>query len=154
MWDDLRDEFMRSTHTRPDGGAPQVDAMEVFPNSYKSFKISQKRLGVSFELESERRQNGILELRSTDFDDGIQFCRFATQHQFERFEGGQEGIDLANEGDLGCRRANVIRRLLIIDIVENRNAVIRALFEPEQFECAIGNDFVDIHIERSPSTTL
>ena len=120
--DDIFDVFVGSADAGADGGAAEVDGSEGLEPACGADEVAGEGFGIRLEFKAQRGQDGILELGAPDFDDVVHAGSRLTQGEFERLQGGQEILDLTMEGDAEGRRADVVRGLLIVDVVERRDA--------------------------------
>lgn len=152
--DDRLDVFVGSADASADGCSAEVDSFEGFEPAGGANEIAGECFGVGLEFETQRSEDGILELRAPDFDDVVHAGPRLPQRELERLQRGQEFLDLAMERNAESRRTDVIRRLLIIDVIERRNARIVPQRFMEHLQSAVRNHLVDIHIEGCSGSPL
>ena len=151
---DVLDVLVRGADACANGGSAQIDGAEGIASACQADEVAGEGFGVGFKFEAECCEDGILELSSTDFDDVFEASACLSKGEFEGFECGHEILDLSGEGESESGRAGVIGGLLIIDVIEWRDACVISQGFAQELKRAVCNDFVDVHVKGGTCAAL
>jgi len=109
---------------------------------------------VTAELLPQRERDGVHYVGSADLDDPVELLALRLQRVAQLGQGGDQKMDdLFDRSDVHRGREGVVRRLSFVDVVVGVNP-LRAERLPHQFEGAVGDYFVAVHIGLRPRTGL
>jgi hypothetical protein len=110
--------------------------------------------GVGAEFLAQGHGDGVLELGAAHFDDGAEFQGFGGAGFFEfcqgveQFPGGEDGAEFHGGG------VDVVGGLGEVDVVVGVQPGVVALGAAEDFQRAVGDDFVGVHVRGRPGAAL
>ena len=111
--------------------------------------------GIAAEFLAKRQRRCILCVGAADLDDMRESLRLGVQGLVEVLERRDKVThDLLGAGNVHGRRISVVRRLAHVDVVVGMYGLLGAHLAAQHLDCAIGNDFVGIHVRLGAGTGL
>ena len=112
--------------------------------------------GKAAELLAESQGGRIGEMGSPDLDDLVPLLGLISEHRMEPLQSGDQlGVNRQRDGDMDRGRERVVRALPHVDMVVGVDRF--GGFEPvapREFDRAVGDDLVGVHVARCPRSGL
>ena len=131
-----------------DGGPPEGHFAQgrlgtLHPSNAK-FDLS----GVSAEFLSKTHRGRVLQMGSADFDNSIELSSLPVESAMEPGQRRQElTMDRFRGSDVNGCGDDIVAGLAEVDVIVWMDE-LAAPDAAEQFSCAVGNDFIGIHVRR------
>lgn len=110
---------------------------------------------VTRELLAEGQGSGILQVGSTNLDDGAELLGLVINSLVESLKGGDQLVgDLENSRNVHDSGESVVRRLGHVDVVVGVNRLLGTKLAAKQLNCTVGNDLVRVHVRLGTGTGL
>jgi hypothetical protein len=110
---------------------------------------------VAGKFLAERQRGRVLQMRAPDLDNVGERRGSARQRRVEARERRNEVARYRfRGGNMHRGRKYIVRGLAAIDFVVRMHEPARPARTPQQFRCAIGEDFVDVHVGLGPGSGL
>ena len=110
--------------------------------------------GVGAEFLAEGHGDGVLELGAAHFDDGAEFGGFGGAGVFEFGQGGEEFAGGEDGAEFDGGGVDVVGGLGEVDVVVGVQAGVVAFGVAEDFQGAVGDDLVGVHVRGGPGAAL
>ena len=98
------------------------------------------------EFLTETDRNGILKLGSAHFDNAVKSLRFFFESNDQSVEAFEKGGYEVDDRHFTCGGDNVVGGLTVVDVIVGMYDLIITLFAAENFDCAVSDNFVRIHV--------
>ncbi len=104
--------------------------------------------GVTGKFLAEADGGGVLQVGAADFEDVVKFLRLGVEGGLQFGQGGNQlALDAFQGGDMDGGGDDVVAGLAAVDVVVRMHQLFAA-FAAEEFDGAVGNDFVGVHVGR------
>ena len=145
-----------AVNTGTDGGAPCGQFADFFDSVVSAFNGQLELTSESAEFLTEGHRGRVGEVGASDFDDVFPLFSLSLEDIAALFESGNEAIfDLDGDGDVNRGREGVVRRLTAVDVIVRVNLLVHVeTIVTGEFESAVRNDFVRVHVRRGARTGL
>src|SRR2546425_13222894 len=140
-------KFRMGVEAGADGGAADGEIVEAVESHGDASTIAVKHIDVAGKFLAERKRRGVLQMGAADLDDVRKFFGFGVERVAEVFYGGEETArSFRGGGDVHGRGKGVVGGLRQVDVVVGMNRFLAAQFAAGNFDGAIGDDFIDVHV--------
>jgi hypothetical protein len=107
-------------------------------------------LRISGKLLSQSQWRGILQMGPSNLDDILEFLCLFIQGSMQLFQARDEMLgDLHDGGNVHDGGKRVVGGLRHVDMVIWMDGILGAELAAQEGDCAVGDDFVDVHVELS-----
>src|SRR6266849_8127799 len=140
-------EFGMGVEAGADGSAANGEIVETVESHGNAAAFAVKHIDVAGKFLAERERRGVLQVGATDFDDVDELLGFGVERVADVFHSGEEAARrFRGGGDVHGRGKRVVGGLRHIDIVIGVNGLLAAHDAAGDFDGAVGNDFVNVHV--------
>src|SRR6266849_6117939 len=140
-------EFGMSVEAGADSGAPDGEIVEAVESNGDASAIAVQKIDVAGKFLAEREWRGVLQMRAADFYDVREFLGFGIERVAESLDGGEETARGFRGGsDVHGGGKGVVGGLRHVHVVVRMDGLLAAHFAAGNFDGAIGDDFVDVHV--------
>ncbi len=102
----------------------------------------------------QRHRNGVLKLGAAHLDDVLEFLGLRLEGHAQHRHGLAQPHDAGIGGELERRRIDVVGALAHVDVFVGWQEMIVALGPAQQFQRAVGDDLVGVHVGRGAGAAL
>src|SRR5216684_5025212 len=142
----LRELGMR-VQTGTDRGAADGEVVKAVERLLQALDVTLQQAGPAAELLAEGERHSVLQVGATDFYYVLEFLRLGRDRVVNALDGGnQRGPHPIRSGDVHCSRERVIGGLRHIDIIVGMDRLLRSQCATRQFDGAVGDYLVDVHV--------
>ena len=103
---------------------------------------------------SESHWYGIFQLGTSHFDDMRKLTSFLPESLYQHFEMLNQFQMSVIESNVDGGGISIVGRLRAVDMIVRRTVLILSALMPHQFQCPVGNHFIDIHVRGSTRASL
>src|SRR2546427_4988106 len=140
-------KFGMSVEAGADGGAANGEVVKAVKSHGDASTIAVKHIDVAGKFLAKSERRGVLQMGAADLDDVRKFLGFGIERVAEIFYGGEEAPrGFRGSGDVHGRGKRVVGGLRHVDVVVGMNGLFAAHDAAGNFDGAIGDDFVDVHV--------
>ncbi len=112
-------------------------------------------MGVARELLAQRQRRRILRVGPANLDDAVEFFDLLLQRAVQLLQPRQQHVPCGHcGGDMHGGGESVVRRLAHVAVIVRVHRVFRADGTTHQFDRAIGNDLISVHVRLGAGTGL
>ena len=129
-----------------DGGGAQIDLMQQSGGFDQTRLVFAQHHHERAELLAERHRYRILQLRAPDLDEAGKFLRLAVEGVLQNAHRGGQVVTRFDQAHIHRGRISIVGRLAEIDVIVRVKPGILALFVPKQFQRAVGDDLIGVHV--------
>src|SRR5207245_7014373 len=130
-----------------DSSAADGEIVEAVQSYGDAAAITVKHIHVAGEFLAESERRGVLQMGAADFYDVRELFGFGVQRVAKVFyRGKQAARRFRGGGDVHGGGKRIIGGLRHVDVVVGMNGLFAAHFAAGNFDGAIRDDFVDIHV--------
>ena len=141
-------------HGRTDGGAAEVDALQVFLSFADHLDFVIDREAPAVEFLAERHRNSVLQVGTAHLQNTLEFFGLLVEGADQVFNGLQEHVAAQQQSKVKSRRVGVVRGLTEVGVVVGAHALAVALHRAELFAGEVADDFVAVHVRGGTGTAL
>ena len=106
------------------------------------------------ELLAETNRHGVLKLRAAHLDDGVELIGLLEQCLFEALQLNLRAAEQRESRHFAAGREHVVGRLAEVHMVIRVHNAVIALGAAENFDGAVCDDLIGIHVERGTGAAL
>ena len=139
---------------RADGRGAHVDLADQRLRLAQPVNVLGDGVAERGELLAERHRNGVLQLRSAHFHQLPELLPFGEERRDELAHYLAQSVDAGVQRELHRRGVDVVGALRPVDVVVGVAVIVVPTRMAEQFERAIGDDLVGVHVGRRARTAL
>ena len=140
--------------TGTDCGSAHVEGANLFLRGIKALNIAADGARISVELLAETNRHGVLKLGAAHLNDGVELLGLFAQCLLEAL---QLNLRLAEQGKcchLSAGRKHVVGGLTEVHVVVRVHEAVVALHAAQDFDGAVCDDLVCVHVERGTCAAL
>ena len=142
-----RDVLRLGVEARAGGRAAHVDDMDAFTRLLDAADAAADSGRIRAHFLAERDGHGILQVRAAHLEDIFELDGLLVELISKARQRGDELLRLAVDADLDARRERVVRRLRHVRVVVRGDEVVAAFRLAEEFERAVREHFVHVHVD-------
>src|SRR5579864_992097 len=132
---------------RADGGAADSEIVEAVERNGNAATVTVEQTDPAGKFLAEGERCGVLQMRAADFYDIGELFSFGVERIAEFFDGGEKAArGFGGGGDVHGGGKGVVGGLRHIYVVIGMNRLLAAHYAAGNFDGAIGDDFVDVHV--------
>ena len=105
-------------------------------------------------LLAKSHGNSILKLRTPHGQNVAEFFSLCIKSCCEIFDSNAQPLDFTVQSQTERRWIGIVSGLRVIDVIVGINDRVVPPRQPHHFECTVGDNFVRVHIDACPRTTL
>src|SRR2546425_5308367 len=140
-------KFRMCVKAGADGSAANGEIVEAVESHGDASTIAVKHIDVAGKFLAEGEWRGVLQMSAADFYDVSEFFGFGVERVAKIFYGGEQAARGFRGGsDVHGGGKGVVGGLRHIDVVIGMNGLFAAHDSAGNFDGAIGDDFVDVHV--------
>src|SRR6476646_7313947 len=130
-----------------DGGAADGEVVESVESHGDAAAVAVEQIDVAGKFLADGERRGVLQMRAADFYDVGEFLGFGVERVAKFFHGGEQAkFGFRGGGDVHGGGKSVVRGLRHIYVVVGMNGLFAAHCAAGDFDGAIRDDFVDVHV--------
>ena len=140
-------EFGMRVEARANGRAADGEVVEPIEGLRNADEIAVEQADPAGKFLAHGERCSVLQMGAADFDDPREFFCFGVERVAKFFDGGQEATGrFGSRGNVHGRRERVIRGLRHVDVVIGMDGFFAAQDAAREFDGAVADDFVDVHV--------
>ena len=141
-------------YARSDCRSAEIQLANLLRRLTDSADVAADGDGVRLEFLTQTDRHRILELRSAHLDDGVKFLRFFVERVGKTHQRIQQAVNLLDQRHFAGGRVHVVCGLTAVDVVVRVNDGIVALCAAENFDGAVGDNLVGVHVHAGACAAL
>ncbi len=140
-------KFGMGVEAGADGSAADGEIVEAVESDGDASAIAVKHIDVAGKFLAESERRGVLQMSAADFDDVRKFFSFGIERVAKIFYRGEQAARrFRGGGNVHGGGKRVVGGLRHVHIVIGVNRFLAAHDAAGNFDGAIGDDFVDVHV--------
>src|SRR5277367_4147426 len=140
-------EFGMGVEAGAYGGAADGEIVEAVESHGDAAAVAVEQIDVAGKFLAEGKRRGVLEMGAADFYDVGEFLGFGVERVTKFFYGGEETLTrFGGGGDVHGGGEGVVRGLRHVYVVVGVDGLFCAQRAAGDFDGAVGDDFVDVHV--------
>ena len=140
-------EFGMGVEAGADSGAADGEIVEAVESHGDAAAVAVEQIDVAGKFLADGERRGVLQMRAADFYDACEFLGFGVESVAQFFHGGEKFLArFRGGGNVHGGGKRVVRGLRHVYVVIRVDGLFAAHLAAGDFDGAIGDDFVDVHV--------